>query len=292
MKKVVATVLAAVAVCSTMSFVACTTPTPSADNNKGVKVYKSILLTEEDYAFAIKKENTDLKTSVNELIADMKEDGSLDELIDSYFDGTATFTYTNKTSAPAADDFVMATNAYFPPFEYYEGEAFKGVDVEMAYKIAQKLGKNLFVKDMDFDTIIADVKNGASDIGMAGMTVTDERLEQVDFATPYYKSAQVLTVKVGNTKFDGCTTAEQVENILKAQSKSFKIGTQTGTTGYMYSAGDEDFGYDGFKNLTTKSYQTGALAMTDLDNGRIDAVILDLQPSLMIAQSINAKYSK
>ena len=290
MKKMIATVLATVAVCST-SFAACTaTPSYNNDNSKGVKVYQSILLTEEDYAFAIKKENTSLLTSVNELIADMKEDGSLNALIDSYFDGTATFTYTNKTSSPADGDFVMATNAYFPPFEYYEGEAFKGVDVEMAYVIAQKLGKTLFVKDMDFDTIIADVKNGSSDIGMAGMTVTDERLEQVAFATPYYKSAQVLTVKVSNTKFDGCTTAEQVENILKAQSKSFKVGTQTGTTGYMYSAGDEDFGYDGFKNLETKSYQTGALAMTDLDNGRIDAVILDLQPSLMIAQSINAKY--
>lgn len=282
MKKFIATTLAVVAAATALSLTACNS------KKDEVKVYETILLTEEDYAFAIAKDNNALETSVNELIAEMKQDGSLDDLISSYFDGTATFTYTNKTSAPAADDFVMATNAYFPPFEFYEGAAFKGVDVEMAYKIATKLGKNLFVKDMDFDTIIESVKNGESDIGMAGMTVTDTRLEQVDFATPYYKSAQVLTVQKGNTKFDGCKTAADVEAILKAQTKAFKIGTQTGTTGYMYSAGDADFGYDGFKNLETKAYQTGALAMTDLANGLIDAVILDLQPSLMISVAVNA----
>lgn len=286
MKKFIALTLAAVAGCATLALASC------GSSKDELKVYETYLLTEEDYAFAIAKENDALETSVNELIADMKEDGSLDSLISSYFDGTADFTYTNKTSAPAEGDFVMATNAFFPPFEYYEGEAFSGVDVEMAYLIAQKLGKTLFVKDMDFDGIILDVKNGNSDIGMAGMTVTDTRLEQVDFATPYYKSAQVLTVQKGDEVFADCKSADDVVNVLKAQGKDFKIGTQTGTTGYMYSAGDADFGYDGFTNLETKAYQTGALAMTDLSNGKINAVILDLQPSLMISKSINETFKK
>ena len=78
-----------------------------------------------------------------------------------------------------------------------------------------------------------------------------------------------------------------VENILKAQNSAFKVGTQKGTTGYMYSAGDADFGYDGFTNLETKAYDTGALAMQDLKNGKINAVILDKQPSLMITSSMN-----
>lgn len=284
LKKILATVMATIAAVATFGFAGC-----GSSKGKDVKVMKDIYLTAEDYAFAIAKENTTLLEEVNAMLDNWTKDGSLDTLINSYFDGNADFTYENKSSSPKDGDFIMATNAAFPPFEYKKGAYFCGVDIEIAYNIAQELGKTLFVYDMEFDSIISSVKTGESDIGMAGMTVTDERLEQVDFATPYYKSAQVLTVKVGNTKFDSCTTAEQVENILKAQSKSFKIGTQTGTTGYMYSAGDEDFGYDGFKNLTTKSYQTGALAMTDLDNGRIDAVILDLQPSLMIAQSINAK---
>lgn len=259
----------------------------SCSKAKEVIVYESIKLTEEEYAFAIAKDNDSLETSVNELLADMKEDGSLDALINSYFDGTAEFTYENKSTTAAEGDFIMATNAYFPPFESVEGSKFKGVDIEIAYKIAEKLGKTLFVYDMEFDSIIASVQTGKADIGMAGMTVTEERKEQVDFATPYYASAQVITVQKGDKTFDGCTTAADVEEILKKQDSEYIVGTQTATTGYMYSAGDEGFGYDGFTNLTTKAYTTGALAMKDLSNGKINAVILDLQPSLMISKSVN-----
>ena len=145
---------------------------------------------------------------------------------------------------------------------------------------------------MEFDSIIPEVMNGSGVVGMAGMTVTDKRLAQVNFAVSYYTSAQVITVQKGDTTFDGCTTAEDVETILASKNSKYKVGTQKGTTGYMYSAGDEDFGYDGFKNLTTKSYDTGALAITDLSNGKINAVILDLQPSLMISKSINANFKK
>ena len=257
-----------------------------------VKVLKTIYLTEESYAFAINKNDTALKESVDEIINEMKEDGSLNTLIDSYFNGTSTFTYQNKTNTPQAGDFIMATNAYFPPFEYYQGDKFTGVDVEIASIIATKLNKTLFVKDMEFDSIIPEVQNGTGVIGMAGMTVTEKRLTQVNFAESYYTSAQVVTVQKGDTTFDNCTTAADVEAVLAKQNSKYKVGTQKGTTGYMYSAGDEDFEYDGFKNLTTKSYDTGALAITDLSNGKINAVILDLQPSLMISDSINNNFKK
>lgn len=249
---------------------------------------KDIELTGEDYAFAIAKENTTLLTQVNGYLAEWKADGSLETLINSYFDGTATFSYSNATSTPQSGDFVMATNAYFPPFESYnEDGKFVGVDVEIAYNIATKLGKTLFVNDMDFDAIISSVKSGVSDIGMAGMTYTETRAEQVNFATSYYTSAQVITVLASDTTFDNCKTADDVETILKSKDKSYKIGTQAGTTGYMYAYGDADFGYDGFTNLETKAYNTGALAMMDLVNGKINAVILDKQPALMIVKSIN-----
>lgn len=249
---------------------------------------KNIELTAEEYAFAIAKENTELLNQVNGYIAEWQTDGSLNTLINSYFNGTATFSYTNATTSPQSGDFVVATNAYFPPFESYNNDnAFVGVDIEIAYNIAQKLGKTLFVKDMNFDSIVSSVKSGESDIGMAGMTVTETRKEQVNFATSYYTSAQVITVVESDTTFDNCTTAAEVEAILSAKGKSYTIGTQAGTTGFMYSNGDEDFGYDGFANLTTKAYDTGALAMKDLSNGKINAVILDKQPSLMIAASYN-----
>lgn len=281
MKKLFAT-LAAVALTavSAVAFAAC-----GAGENVSVK---NIELTSEEYAFAIAKDNNELLTTVNSLLAEWKEDGSLDELINSYFDGDATFSYTNKTSQPQEGDFVVATNAYFPPFESYnENNAYVGVDIEIASKIATELGKTLYVYDMDFESIIASVQGGQSDIGMAGMTVNDERKKQVNFADPYYTSAQVITVRESDTTFDACKTAADVEEILKAQGKGYIIGTQTGTTGYMYSAGDEGFGYAGFANLTTKAYNTGALAMRDLSNGKINAVILDKQPSLMISASIN-----
>lgn len=257
-----------------------------------VKVLETICLTEESYAFAINKNDTALKDSIDGIINEMKADGSLDTLIESYFNGESTFTYENKTTNAQSGDFVMATNAYFPPFEYYEGDKFAGIDVEIASIIATKLGKTLYVKDMEFDSIIPEVMNGSGVVGMAGMTVTEKRLSQVNFAVSYYTSAQVITVQKGDKTFDGCTTAEDVEAILASKKSSYKVGTQKGTTGYMYSAGDEDFGYDGFKNLTTKSYDTGALAITDLSNGKINAVILDLQPSLMISKSINANFKK
>ncbi len=242
-------------------------------------------LTAEEYAFAVAKGNDTLKQEVNDLLAEMKEDGSLETLINSYFDGTATFTYTNPASSDGC--FVVATNAYFPPFEYMEGEKFVGVDIEIASLIAQKLGKTLFIKNIDFTAVITDVQQGNSDIAMAGITVNAEREELINFTTPYYESAQVLVVREDDTTFDGCETAEQAEEILKAQSSSYVIGTQAGTTGYMYSAGDADFGYDGFKNLTTKPFNSGALAITDLANGKINAVIIDKQPAIMISKSVN-----
>ncbi len=281
MKKTLSVLLASAAIFGCFAFASC------ADRSENVKVFKELELTAEDYAFAVKKGNTEFKSSINAILDEMGDDGSLETLINSYFDGTATFTYENKSSSPQTGDLVVATNAYFPPFEYFEGNKFKGVDIEIASKIATKLGKTLFVKDMDFEAIIPSVASGESDIGMAGLTVNDERLKTVDFSLGYYSSYQVITVRESTTLFDECKNAEDVENILKAQTSKYKIGTQNGTTGYMYSAGDSGFGYDGFKNLTTKGYTTGALAMKDLSNGKIDAVILDKQPSLMIAATLN-----
>ena len=274
MKKLFAT-LAAVALTavSAVAFAAC---------GSGEKVsVKDIELTSEEYAFAIKKENTQLLEDVNAMIAEWKADGSLDELINSYFDGTADFSYTNKTAEAQEGDFIMVTSPDFPPFEHStDNKTFTGIDIEIAYNIAQELDRNLFIMSSGFDFIIANIQNGKGDIGMAGMTVTDERLEQVSFATGYYSSAQVITVRERDTTFDECKSVADVEAILKAKGKDYTVGTQIGTTGKMYCE-------DELTNLTYKEYDSGALAMQDLSNGKIDAVILDKQPSLMIAKSIN-----
>lgn len=89
----------------------------------------------------------------------------------------------------------MATNATFPPYEYKHGEGFKGIDIEIAEKIAEKLGLDLDIQDVEFGLIIGGVQSGRFDIGMAGMTVTDERLESVNFSTAYITNTQVVIVK-------------------------------------------------------------------------------------------------
>lgn len=284
MKKFLSILLCAViALCSALALTGC-------NNNKVKLDVKNIELTSETYAFAIAKENTALKESVNGILADLKASGELNTIIDSFFTGEATFEYTNPAEPTAANKdsyLIVGTNAYFPPFEMYNGAKLTGVDMKLASVIAEELDKTLYIKDMEFDSLVPAVQNGEVDIAMAGMTVTEKRLESVDFADGYYTSAQVITVLESDTTFDNCETVEDVENILNAQNSSFKVGTQKGTTGYMYSAGDADFGYDGFTNLETKAYDTGALAMQDLKNGKINAVILDKQPSIMITKSMN-----
>ena len=278
MKKVIGIILAIVTIVSCVfAFAACS-------KTEAVEV-KEIELTAESYAFLVKKGNTAMVNAANELLADLKENGTLDSIINSFFDGSATFEYTNPASPEGC--LVVATNAYFPPFEYYSGNKLTGVDMQIASLLAQKLGKTLYINDMDFDAIFTSVNTGEADIGMAGITVTEARKEIYDFTTEYYKSAQVLVVKESDTTFDECKTLVDVEAILAKQDKNFIVGTQSGTTGYMYTAGDEDFGYEGFKGLTVNGYKTGALAIKDLANGKINAVILDKQPALMIAKSIN-----
>ena len=287
MKKILAIVLAAIMLMATATtLVAC------GEKQSKVKVYTEYDLTAEEYAFAVAKENTALKDAANALLAELTANGELDKIINSFFDGSATFVYENPvstvpTGADRANYLVVATNAYFPPFEHYEGSKISGIDMQIASLLAAKLNKTLFIYDMDFDAVITSVKNGESDIGMAGMTVNEERMKTIDFTDKYYESAQVLIVREDDEVFAGCKSADELVAALEKQTKDFKVGTQNGTTGYMYSAGDEGFGYDGFKNLTTNGYTTGALAVLDLANGKIDAVILDKQPAIMIAESTN-----
>ncbi len=291
MKKILSFVLVLVMLCTALTLASCGT------KQSNVKVYETYELTAEKYAFAVAKENQALKVAANELIAELKANGELDKIINSFFDGSATFTYTNTvdeapTGDAKADFLVVATNAYFPPFEYYEGDKLTGIDMKIASLLAEKLNKTLYIYDMDFNAVITSVKNGEADIGMAGMTINAERLKTIDFTDEYYESAQVLVVRENDKVFADCKSADDIVAKLGEQNKDFKVGTQDATTGHMFSAGSDDFGYDGFKNLTTLSYPTGALAILDLANGKINAVILDKQPAIMIANSTNSANSK
>lgn len=154
----------------------------------------------------------------------------------------------------------MGTNAAFPPYEYYEGDKIVGIDAEIGALIAEKLGMELEIVDMDFNGIIAAVQNGSIDMGMAGMTKDPDREKSVNFSTSYATGVQVVIVKEGSA----------IKSIDDLKGK--KIGVQEATTGDSYATSD-------FGEEAVKRYVNGAAAVQDLQNGSIDAVIIDNEPA-------------
>ena len=246
----------------------------------------NVPLTQESYAFAIAKENNEIKNAVNGYLNKIKENGELEAIINSFFNGKADFAHVNPKSKEGC--LVVAINAYFPPFEYYNGNKLTGIDIYLANEIAKTLGKSLYVEDMDFSAVIPSVQKGNCDIGMAGLTINEDRRRLVDFSMEYYQSSQVLVVRESNCEFDQSFSNLEIEAILATKRSSYKIGAQSGTTGYMYVRGDSGFGYKGFARIDVIAFTTAALAIRDLSNGKIDAVILDYQPALEIVKAINS----
>ena len=258
----------------------------SADNSsKGVKVI-DINLTEEEYAFGVDKQQPELLESVNSFIAEIKEDGTFDEICNKYFgDGTPT-AVTSAALDESKDQLVVATNAAFEPFEYTQGEEYYGIDMEIADALAKKLGKELVIQNMDFDAVCLSVGQQKCDIAMAGLTIKEDRKEYVNFSDPYYNAAQKIIVPADNTEFDSCSDAASIEAILKEKDASVKVGVQNGTTGQFYCEGDADWGFDGFK-METIGYKNGSLAVQDLVNGNISYVVIDSAPATCISDAIN-----
>ena len=173
---------------------------------------------------------------------------------------------------------VMATNAAFPPYEYKDGDNFAGIDVEIAGKIAEKLGMTLEIKDVEFGTIIGGVQSGKFDMGMAGMTVTEERLESVNFTTSYATAIQVAIVKAdaGYTSIDDFFNLDEEGNWVSVKD-GVKIGVQQDTTGDIYASDTvENWGF-GEDNVVR--YKTGAEAVMALNTGKVTAVIIDNEPA-------------
>ena len=251
-----------------------------------------VKLTNENYAYVVKKGNTSLVESFNSFLTEIKNDGTFDEIVAKYFEGIGTkngvdFVTTIETTN---DDktFVVATNCPFEPFEYIgtDGKMY-GIDIEIAKAYATKNNLKLVVKNIDFDAIFTNVDSDYADIGMAGITISDERLELYDFTDTYYAASQKLVVLESNTMFDNCKTSEDVEAIL-AELSNEKIGYQIGTTGNWYVAGDEGWGYTGFANIEAKGYKTAQLAIQDIVNGQIYGVVVDEAPAEAMVKAINS----
>ncbi len=157
------------------------------------------------------------------------------------------------------DTLVMATNAEFPPYEFRDGDKIVGIDAEVAQAIADKLGMELKIEDMAFDSIIPAVTSGKADFGAAGLTVTEDRKKNVDFTDTYAKATQVIMVK------------EDSDVAGPDNLEGKKIGVQLGTTGDMY-AGD-------IKDAEVERYNKGFEAVQAVQQGKIDAVVIDGEPA-------------
>ncbi len=168
--------------------------------NPGLKILETEYAV-EDYAICFQKGNTELKDAVDTALKDLIADGSVKAIVDKYINSTGTATDLAGVPVTAVDtekpNLVMATNAEFPPYEYIDADMYYGIDVEVAKIIADKLGYDLVIENVSFDSIIPGVQAGKYDMGMAGMTVNEERLESVDFSTSYATGIQVVIVKEG-----------------------------------------------------------------------------------------------
>lgn len=157
------------------------------------------------------------------------------------------------------NELVMATNAEFPPYEYHEGDAIVGIDVEICEAIAEEMGKTLVIEDMQFDSVITSVQTGKADLGAAGLTVTEDRLKNINFSESYATAAQVIIVPTGSD----IASPDDLEGK--------RIGVQLGTTGDIYA---EDIA-----DATIERYNKGFEAVQALLQGKIDAVIIDNEPA-------------
>lgn len=156
---------------------------------------------------------------------------------------------------------IMATNAAFPPYEYVEGKEYKGIDVEIAQAVGAKMGYTVEIEDVDFGAIIAGVQTGKYDFGMAGMTVTEERKNSVNFSDTYAIGVQSIIVPADSE-------IQSVDDL----SEELKIGVQQDTTGDIYAS--DDYG----ENAVVR-YKTGADAVQALVSGKVDCVIIDKEPA-------------
>ena len=169
--------------------------------------------------------------------------------------------------APAAEletvqkgKLVMVTNAEFPPYEFHDQNAIVGIDVEIAGAIAEQLGLELEIEDIAFDSIIPEIVSGKADIGAAGMTVTEDRKQNVDFSDTYAHATQVIIVKEDS----------EIKGVADLEGKI--MGVQQGTTGDIYVSGD-------YGDAAVERYAKGMEAVQALAQGKVDAVVIDGEPA-------------
>lgn len=243
------------------------------------KTQLKILDTEyaiEDYAIAIAKENTALLDEVNAALAAITADGTAQKIVDKYISGKD-HDLTFQAGAEGKPELIMATNAFFPPYEFYENDTVVGIDAEMAAAIADQMGRKLTIVDTEFGSIIGGVQTGKYDMGMAGMTVTEERQQSVNFSDSYATGVQVVILTEDSP-------IKSLDDLLDAGA-SYKAGVQQDTTGDIYLSDTPDNGGIGEDRVIR--YKTGNEAVQALLTGKVDCVVIDQEPAKAYVEQNN-----
>ena len=279
----------------------------------------NVMLTGEEYGYCVDKDNTELMAAANGLIEklcgdepynpeapvtdvegvqyDLDGDGTAEKVtFDSLYKAATgdtvipvKGTYTEVPSGKTREEcLVVATNAEFEPFEFMDGEKFAGIDMHIAKMLADSLNKTLVIKHMNFEVVINDVENGASDIGMAGLTINRGREQVVSFTNGYYTTSQYIAVAESDTTFDNCKTEAEVVAAINGLGK-IKAGAATGQTGYFYLTGSTDFEFAGFENVDAQNYDSIALAVKNLSNGKVTFVVGDRDTLESAVEATNAQ---
>ena len=243
-------------------------------------------LTDEQYAFGVDKTQPELLDQVNTFINKIKEDGTLESISEKYFSGGEPERVKSAAFDASKDQLVVATNAAFEPFEYTVGDDYCGIDMEIAALLAEELGKELVIQNMDFDAVCLSVGQQKCDIAMAGLTVNEKRKDYVTFSEPYYEASQRLIVPSTETAFDDCKDVDSIVAKLNELTDSDSIGVQQGTTASYYVEGDEEWGFPGLPAKYV-NYKSGSLTVQNILNERVKYVIIDAAPADAIARAIN-----
>ncbi len=186
---------------------------------------------------------------------------------------------------------IVQTNAFFAPFEYYEGTEIRGVDVDIMEEVGKRLNKRIQFVNVEFSAIVDNVSGGqVCDAGAAGITVTPERSEKVDFSVPYYTSVQYVILAADNTEIEKKGTQEAPYIVWEAMAGKV-MGTQTDTTGWIYADGElSEGGVLHGTSTTLKNYDTVQLAADAIGAKAVDCVIIDELPAKYIVEKSDGKY--
>ena len=196
-------------------FVDKTTAKSLAKEIQGLKIIE-IALSSENYGIGIDKNQADLKTKIDTILSEKAAE--IDAIKEKYMNGEEDkyvgITSGTKDGSKAAQQLVVATNAEFSPWEYKEGNQFYGIDMEIAKLIADELGLELVIDDMEFDAVVGAVGKQNVDIAMSGITITTERMNVINFSVPYYTESIVCVVKADNTELDSAGTVVDMLNVI------------------------------------------------------------------------------